>query len=392
MADCYSNGLVCPITYTLFREPVVAEDGHTYERQAIIQWIKCDNTSPLTREPITIEGLRPNHIVRNLVEEFRNKLSKRQYKFKLGVDIERSQNPFFQTAGKSIFHANWIGNPNGPPIVLLKLFGARAEKEASFYEQLTRHPHVVYTYGLVEPPNETCNTCLMLLQEMAPLGSLINVLEHHSEQHPNKHLSDRLLNHIFIQICSAMTFLSSKGIIHGDLACRNILVFKFDEQEPHRTLVKLTDFGISRGSAIYSKVEAVETIIDTIPIRSSAPEVLQHNDNDDGNASACVYSEKTDMFSMGVLMREAYANGQVPWIEINKEKVIRKKVIDGERLCRPHNCKSDSQWNLILKCMSQCPKDRPTFAELEQELKRYTNLCNNSTTTTVRHQKFYLYN
>ena len=70
----------------------------------------------------------------------------------------------------------------------MKLFGARAEKEASFYEHLTRHPHIVYTYGLVEYPYQQfsdSDTFVMLLQEMAPLGSLYNLLEHRFETHPN---------------------------------------------------------------------------------------------------------------------------------------------------------------------------------------------------------------
>ena len=72
-----------------------------------------------------------------------------------------------------------------------------------------------------------------------------------------------------------MIFLTEKEIIHGDLACRNVLVFRIDENEPKRTLVKLTDFGISRGKSIYSKIDSVATVIDTVPIRSAAPEVLQ---------------------------------------------------------------------------------------------------------------------
>ena len=68
MADKYGSCLVCPITFSLFFDPVIAEDGHTYERSAIIDWIQRNSTSPLTRETITIAGLRPNHIVRMFSE------------------------------------------------------------------------------------------------------------------------------------------------------------------------------------------------------------------------------------------------------------------------------------------------------------------------------------
>jgi len=371
MADKYGSCLVCPITFSLFVDPVIAEDGHTYERSAITDWIQRNSTSPLTREPITIEGLRPNLTVRSFVSEFQKDLSKHHYKFKLGIDIERSDNPFFQATGKCLFDAQWTGNPNGPPIVLLKLYGARAEKEASFYEHLTRHPHIVYTYGLVEHPHQQ-SSFVMLLQEKAPIGSLFNFLEHRLEKQPNKPLSDILLNHMFVQITNAMIFLSDKGIIHGDLACRNVLVFRIDEEQPNRTLVKLTDFGISRGNTIYSKIEAVTTAIDTVPIRSAAPEILQID---------AIYSEKSDMYGMGVLMWEAYSNGKLPWEEIVKESLIREKVINGEYLSRPNNCKSDRQWELILKCMSLKPDDRPTFRELEVKLTEFITPLTSSNTS-----------
>lgn len=40
----------CPITLQPMVDPVVAEDGHTYERAAIIKWLAEHSTSPLTRE------------------------------------------------------------------------------------------------------------------------------------------------------------------------------------------------------------------------------------------------------------------------------------------------------------------------------------------------------
>jgi ankyrin repeat protein len=44
--------LLCPITLQMFKEPVVAEDGHTYEKEAIEKWVVDSGTSPKTREKI----------------------------------------------------------------------------------------------------------------------------------------------------------------------------------------------------------------------------------------------------------------------------------------------------------------------------------------------------
>lgn len=54
----------CPITHTdtrFLEEPVVSSvDGHTYEKQAILQWLKHKSISPVTREPMNKKDLIPN--------------------------------------------------------------------------------------------------------------------------------------------------------------------------------------------------------------------------------------------------------------------------------------------------------------------------------------------
>lgn len=42
--------LICPVTHELMLDPVVAEDGNTYERSAIEKWIKAKGTSPMIPE------------------------------------------------------------------------------------------------------------------------------------------------------------------------------------------------------------------------------------------------------------------------------------------------------------------------------------------------------
>ena len=52
-----SNDLICPITLDVCRDPVLAGDGHIYERSAIVQWIEQQGTSPLTRKPLNLDDL-----------------------------------------------------------------------------------------------------------------------------------------------------------------------------------------------------------------------------------------------------------------------------------------------------------------------------------------------
>ncbi|XP_076586903.1 WD repeat, SAM and U-box domain-containing protein 1 isoform X2 [Chaetodon auriga] len=56
---------LCPITRELMREPVIAADGYSYERDAIESWINTKNrSSPMTNLPLLTTLLTPNHTLK----------------------------------------------------------------------------------------------------------------------------------------------------------------------------------------------------------------------------------------------------------------------------------------------------------------------------------------
>eukprot|EP01033_Poteriospumella_lacustris_P012592 gene12592-9009_t len=59
---------ICPITYTLMREPTVACDGHTYEKAAIEKWMRSSNKSPRTGE-VMETTLIPNLNLKKLIHD-----------------------------------------------------------------------------------------------------------------------------------------------------------------------------------------------------------------------------------------------------------------------------------------------------------------------------------
>mmetsp|Transcript_19386 Transcript_19386/g.23166 ORF Transcript_19386/g.23166 Transcript_19386/m.23166 type:complete len:787 (-) Transcript_19386:598-2958(-) len=61
---------VCPITRMLLKDPVIAEDGFTYERSAIAQWFQKSNRSPITNLPVAHTGLVPNLGLRGAIDEW----------------------------------------------------------------------------------------------------------------------------------------------------------------------------------------------------------------------------------------------------------------------------------------------------------------------------------
>ncbi len=64
MSNTANDNLVCPITLEPIHDPVVADDGHIYEREASVQWIIQNETSPLTREPLNLHNLYSNENIR----------------------------------------------------------------------------------------------------------------------------------------------------------------------------------------------------------------------------------------------------------------------------------------------------------------------------------------
>lgn len=61
----------CPITLAPFFRPVVAPDGHTYEKRAIRKWLSHSNTSPVTGACMSSGRLVHNHAMRAMLSELR---------------------------------------------------------------------------------------------------------------------------------------------------------------------------------------------------------------------------------------------------------------------------------------------------------------------------------
>ena len=68
------DNLICPITQEYFRDPVIAEDGRLYEREAITRWINEHGTSPFTRQVLNVNHLQTDDEVKKRADQ-RKRLS-----------------------------------------------------------------------------------------------------------------------------------------------------------------------------------------------------------------------------------------------------------------------------------------------------------------------------
>ncbi|XP_070567306.1 leucine-rich repeat serine/threonine-protein kinase 1-like [Ptychodera flava] len=207
-----------------------------------------------------------------------------------------------------------------------------------------QHPHIVGLLGLCARP-------LSLLLELAQAGSLDRTLRNYRRN--GCRLSELTVQKIIVQLASAVEYLHSLSIIHRDLKSENVLVWSVPaphEMNPNVPVeVKLTDYGISRGTMPtgtkgYGGTEGF-----------MAPEIIQYKGEE-------TYTEKVDCFSFGMLMYELLALRH-PYEGVEQ---IQQHVKDGIRpaITRREKVYPTYILDLMTWCWSQDPKHRPSAAQI----------------------------
>lgn len=148
------------------------------------------------------------------------------------------------------------------------------------------------------------------------------------------------------QIARGMEHLELKGITHRDLAARNLLVSE-------GRVLKISDFGLSR-HGVY-----VNTRKRMLPLRWLALESMTDN----------LYSSLSDVWAFGVVLWEICTLGGFPYANISDAQLMTY-LLSGNRLMRPDNV-SEKLYEVMLKCWSANPDDRPTFRELRCSLEDF---------------------
>src|SRR4051812_34845354 len=117
----------------------------------------------------------------------------------------------------------------------------------------------------------------------------------------DKHVSEKALATMTLQILDALSSAHEAGVVHRDLKPENIFIAKRDG----RDLVKVVDFGISKvmsgGDESVRRLTLAGAILGT-PLYMS-PEQARGKDTD----------HRSDLYSLGVILYEA-ALGQPPFV------------------------------------------------------------------------------
>lgn len=146
------------------------------------------------------------------------------------------------------------------------------------------------------------------------------------------------------QVARGMDYLASKKVMHGDLACRNILLSADN-------VVKICDFGLAKD--IYKTDNYRKKTDGPLPIKWMAIESLRDR----------VFSTQSDVWSFGIVLWEMFSMGKTPYPGIDPGGGFYNMLLNGYRMEKPGNCPM-----IIYRTMSECwdtePSKRPTFNKL----------------------------
>ncbi|XP_050006841.1 tyrosine-protein kinase Srms [Alexandromys fortis] len=148
------------------------------------------------------------------------------------------------------------------------------------------------------------------------------------------------------QVAEGMSYLEERRVVHRDLAARNVLV-------GDDLTCKVADFGLARllKDDVYSPSSGSK-----IPVKWTAPEAANYR----------VFSQKSDVWSFGILLYEVFTYGQCPYEGMTNHETLQQ-ISRGYRLPRPAACPAEV-YVLMVECWKSSPEERPTFATLREKL------------------------
>eukprot|EP01105_Mastigella_eilhardi_P017692 TRINITY_DN4077_c1_g1_i2.p2 TRINITY_DN4077_c1_g1~~TRINITY_DN4077_c1_g1_i2.p2 ORF type:complete len:318 (+),score=78.75 TRINITY_DN4077_c1_g1_i2:1135-2088(+) len=239
-----------------------------------------------------------------------------------------------QVIGRGAFGVVYRGMWQGTTPVAIKQVHSNLNVSGLLHEAALlsslKHPNIVQFLGV-----SAVDAHISVVTELAD-GSVLTLIK--LEELPAATLVD-----MAAQTALGMNYLSAHGIVHRDLACRNLLYCATGKGYQ----VKIADFGLS---VVLDKVtDAVPEELRKLSVRWAALETLCYG----------VCTHKSDVWSFGVVLYELFSGGAVPYDDFEVSQIL-SRLKQGFRLPPPKGC-PPAIAHLMNTCWLASVQERPDF-------------------------------
>ena len=341
----------CAITQEEMRDPVIAGDGHCYERAAIVDWFRraarrqVPPTSPNTGAELTSTELVPNHSLRQAIEEWREQHFMALDPARLEVSAQR--------LGSGSFGDVFAGTlRNGRAVARIEVavkqlpaMDAQREKQA-LQKELKVHRRaalhcsgVCVLHGICELEGQRLG--LVMKRYKCSLDACIR-----EAKAGGSPLDEKRVSTWSIKLFNTLRQLHAPecGVVVRDIKPPNILLDSYDEPV-------LADFGIAEIVRTMSRVPQTSM---KGTLNYMAPEAF-----DEGSVGPPV-----DVWAMVCVVLELHTL-KMPWGGMQMQQIIKAVCIEKRVPDVPDSAPAAA---LLRRCFAFAPGQRPTSAEVAKAL------------------------
>jgi serine/threonine protein kinase len=223
---------------------------------------------------------------------------------------------------------------------------ARFVEEAQINAQL-EHPNIIPVHDLGLDPMGRAYFSMKLVRGRS-LEDILTARLNGDEKTLAEFGLRRLLD-VFLQVCLAMEYAHSRGVIHRDLKPANVMIGDFGE-------VAVMDWGVAKlkqiAAGVSTEIEAIvldaeQELVETPPVSAPGPvtsvraetKAWQTHDGavlgtphymSPEQAKGLVVDERSDLYSLGAMLYEILC-GQVPFDHEDPAVVVRRVILENPK-------------------------------------------------------------
>ncbi|XP_070181652.1 inactive tyrosine-protein kinase 7-like [Littorina saxatilis] len=261
--------------------------------------------------------------------------------------------------GKGCFGDVFLARTKGPRpgdqeiLVVVKSLLTKGEREVrDFYSEMdmfarVEHPNVVHLVGVCREAEPH-----FLITEYCDWGDLKQFLlatrsdnGRRGTRVPALTSSQKLS--MGQQVAAGMDALASQGLVHGDLAARNILLTSRMQLKVARPSL-CGDVYASEYYPLHQRL---------VPLRWMAPEAVGEEEG------GVMCTTAGDIWAFGVFLWEVMQLADLPYRLLSDEEVLRA-LQHGQAALELSELYSPTVMNLLQRCTAQLPSQRPAFSEI----------------------------